>query len=93
AETFLPLTAFAVLLSGKRPHTQGYLLLASSLVIAGILLNRFNNFITAYRPFYDTVTYVPSVGEVSVTIGCIALLILIYRLIVIYFPVISHEKN
>lgn len=93
AETFLPLTAFAVLLSGKRSHTQGYLLLASSLVIAGILLNRFNNFITAYRPFYDTVTYVPSVGEVSVTIGCIALLILIYRLIVIYFPVISHEKN
>lgn len=93
AEICLPLTAFAVLLNGKRSHTQGHLLLASSLVIAGVLLNRFNNFITAYRPFYDTVTYVPSLGEISVTIGCIALLILIYRFIVIYFPVISHEKN
>ncbi|HWA06649.1 MAG TPA: Ni/Fe-hydrogenase cytochrome b subunit [Ignavibacteria bacterium] len=93
AETLLPAIALVVLLRGKKAHKQGYLLLASSLVIAGVLLNRFNNFITAYRPFYDTVTYVPSVGEISVTIGCIALLILIYRFIVIYFPVISHEKN
>lgn len=93
AETGLMLLAFLLLLSPKRVQSPGRLFAAASLVIAGVLLNRFNNFITAYKPFYDTVTYYPSVGEISVTIGCIALLILIYRFIVIYFPVISHEKQ
>lgn len=93
AETGLMLLAFLLLLSPKRVQSPGRLFAAASLVIAGVLLNRFNNFITAYKPFYDTVTYYPSVGEISVTIGCLALLILIYRFIVIYFPVISHEKQ
>ncbi|NOS83992.1 MAG: Ni/Fe-hydrogenase cytochrome b subunit [Ignavibacteria bacterium] len=92
AETGLLLIAFLMLLSKKTSQTPGSLFTAASLVIAGVLLNRFNNFITAYRPFYDTVTYYPSIGEISVTIGCIALLVLIYRFVVIYFPVISHEK-
>jgi len=93
AETGLLLVAFLMLLSKKSSQTPGSLFTASSLVIAGVLLNRFNNFITAYKPFYDTVTYYPSFGEISVTIGCIALLVLIYRFVVIYFPVISHEKK
>ena len=36
--------------------------------------------------------YIPSFGEISVTIGCIALLVLIYRAVVIIFPVISQEN-
>jgi Ni/Fe-hydrogenase subunit HybB-like protein len=92
AETGLLLLAFLMLLSKKTSQTPGSLFTAASFVIAGVLLNRFNNFITAYRPFYDTVTYYPSIGEISVTIGCIALLVLIYRFVVIYFSVISHEK-
>ena len=93
SEIGLLLVAFLMLLSRKTLGSPGMLFTAASLVIAGVLLNRFNNFITAYKPFYDTVTYYPSVGEISVTIGCIALLVLIYRFIVIYFPVISHEKK
>ncbi len=65
------------------------LFIASSLVIFGVLLNRINNFIIAYHPPYSYGAYYPSVGELSVTIGFIALLILAYRLIVINFPVIS----
>lgn len=93
SEIGLLLIAFLMLLSRKTSGSPGMLFTAASLVIAGVLLNRFNNFITAYKPFYDTVTYYPSIGEISVTIGCIALLVLIYRFIVIYFPVISHEKK
>lgn len=93
SEIGLLLIAFLMLLSRKTSGSPGMLFTAASLVIAGVLLNRFNNFITAYKPFYDTVTYYPSFGEISVTIGCIALLVLIYRFIVIYFPVISHEKK
>lgn len=65
------------------------LLIASSLVIFGVLLNRINNFIVAYHPPYSQGAYYPSFGEVSVTLGFAALLILGYRLIVMNFPVIS----
>ncbi len=62
---------------------------ASALVIFGVLLNRINNFIVAYNPPYKFSTYFPSIGEISVTVGLAALLILIYRIIVLNFPVIS----
>lgn len=65
------------------------LFIAATLVVLGVLLNRINNFITAYHPPYATNAYVPSVGEISVTVGFIALLMLAYRVIVLNFPVIS----
>ncbi len=92
SEIVLIIIAFIMFLSKRTLNSPGRLFTASSFVIAGVLLNRFNNFITAYKPFYDPKVYYPSVGEISVTIGCIALLVLIYRFIVIYFPVISQEN-
>jgi Ni/Fe-hydrogenase subunit HybB-like protein len=63
---------------------------ASALAIFGILLNRINNFITAYAPSYSLgQTYFPSIGEISVTVGFVALLVLLYRAFVMIFPVIS----
>ncbi|MCX6162431.1 MAG: Ni/Fe-hydrogenase cytochrome b subunit [Ignavibacteriae bacterium] len=91
AETGLIIIAFVLFLSKETTRSPGRLFLASSLVIAGVLLNRINNFIVAYKPLYDPVAYFPSFGEISVTVGCIALLVLIYRAVVIYFPVISHK--
>jgi len=91
AETGLIIIAFVLFLSKETTRSPGRLFLASSLVIAGVLFNRINNFIVAYKPLYDPVAYFPSFGEISVTVGCIALLVLIYRAVVIYFPVISHK--
>ncbi len=82
----IPLRMFlsdAVLKSPKLLFT------ASSLVVFGVLLNRINNFVTAYNPPYKFGTYFPSFGEISVTVGFAALLVLIYRIIVMNFPVIS----
>jgi Ni/Fe-hydrogenase subunit HybB-like protein len=70
-----------------------WLFVASSLVIFGVLLNRINNFIVAYTPPYAVSTYFPSIGEFSVTIGFVALLVLIYRAAVLIFPVISVHKE
>ena len=69
--------------------SQKLLFTASALVVFGVLLNRINNFIVAYDPPYKFSTYFPSFGEISVTVGLAALLILIYRFITINFPVIS----
>lgn len=62
---------------------------ASALVVLGVLLNRINNFVVAYTPPYADGRYVPSVGEISVTVGFAAMLVLAYRAMVLLFPVIS----
>jgi Ni/Fe-hydrogenase subunit HybB-like protein len=62
---------------------------AALLVVLGVLLSRINTFITAYTPPYATHPYFPSVGEISVTVGFVCLLMLAYRFIVLNFPVIS----
>lgn len=92
SELALLIIPFIMLLSKKTLSSVNRLFAASTFVIAGVLLNRINSFIVAYNPFYSPTVYNPSFGEISVTIGCIALLVLIYRAIVIYFPVISQEK-
>jgi Ni/Fe-hydrogenase subunit HybB-like protein len=65
------------------------LLTAAALVVGGVLLNRINNFVVAYSPPYSYGPYVPSIGEISVTVGLASLLVLLYRAAVIIFPVIS----
>jgi Ni/Fe-hydrogenase subunit HybB-like protein len=68
--------------------------IASTLVIFGVVLNRINNFITAYTPAYSLgKTYFPSIGEISVTIGFVAILALLYRTFVMIFPVISTPSK
>lgn len=67
---------------------------ASMLVIFGVLLNRFNNFVIAYNPPYTDSSYFPSFGEIAVTLGFVAIEILLYRTFVMIFPVISQPvKN
>lgn len=78
-----------MLMSTKVLKSPALLFTASALVVSGVLLNRINNFIIAYNPPYATETYFPSIGEISVTIGFIAMLVLLYRLFVIHFPIVS----
>lgn len=82
----IPLRMF---LSTKVLKSPLFLFIASALVVFGVLLNRINNFIVAYNPPYSTHSYIPSYGEISLTVGFVALLVLIYRFVVINFPVIS----
>lgn len=92
-EIAIMIRAFFMFLSKKTENSPSRLFIASSLVIAAVLLNRINNFIIAYNPFYSPNIYYPSIGEISVTFGCIALLILAYRVLVMIFPIISHEST
>ncbi len=69
------------------------LFIASALVVGGVLLNRINNFVVAYNPPYTDASYFPSYGEISVTVGFIALLVLAYRAFVFIFPVISQPNK
>ena len=82
----LPLRLF---LSKEVRKNPTYSFIAASLVIFGVFMNRFNTFVTAYTPPYATHAYFPSIGEISVTLGFIALEVLLYRAFVMIFPVIS----
>ena len=68
------------------------LLIASFLVILGVFLNRMNNFLVAYTPPYEVHSYFPSIGEISVTVGFIAFEILLFRIAVMIFPIVSVPK-
>lgn len=83
----IPLRMF--LSPSVRQSTVG-LYTASMLVILGVVVNRFNNFVIAYNPPYTETSYFPSVGEISVTLGFVALEILLYRAFVMIFPIISQ---
>ncbi|RKZ00108.1 MAG: Ni/Fe-hydrogenase cytochrome b subunit [Ignavibacteriae bacterium] len=78
-----------MLFSEKVLNSKLWLFVAASLVVAGVLINRINCFLVAYTAPYALDSYFPSVGEISVTVGFIAILVLIYRAIVMFFPVIS----
>jgi len=69
------------------------LFISSALIVGGVLINRINNFIVAYNPPYKVDAYFPSFGEISVTLGAIALMVLLYRAFVLIFPIIAQEDN
>jgi Ni/Fe-hydrogenase subunit HybB-like protein len=81
-----------MLLSGRVRRSPRLLFVAASLIVLGVLFNRVNVFLIGYRPPYATKTYIPAFGEFAVTIGLIACLMLVYRVIVTYLPVISQPK-
>ncbi len=93
AELILMIIPLIMFLRKKTLSSSSSLFAASTFVIAAVLLNRINCFIEAYTPFYDPTVYNPSFGEISVTIGCMALLVVIYKAIVIIFPVISQGRT
>lgn len=82
----VPMILFLSPLTSK---SLSWLFWASTMVIFGVILNRINNFIIAYSPPYAIEAYIPSYGEISVTLGAAALLILLYRFFVMNFPIIS----
>jgi Ni/Fe-hydrogenase subunit HybB-like protein len=82
-----------MLLSPGVRKSPRQLFTAAFLVVLGVAINRFNNFVVAYTPPYAAARYVPSFGEVSVTVGFVCLLVLLYRAAVMIFPVISQPDR
>jgi len=85
---------FFLLLSDRvRRSPTGLFVCAALYVILGVLLNRINVFVIGYTPPYATKPYVPSVGEVAITVAMISGLILLYRLIVSVLPVLPAPES
>jgi Ni/Fe-hydrogenase subunit HybB-like protein len=78
-----------MLLIPKVRKSVGGMFAAATMIVLGVGLNRINVFLVAYKPLYAEKTYFPSFFEILVTIGLISALVLVYRLVVINFPVIA----
>lgn len=84
---------FLMLLSERVRRTPSLLFTASTLVILGVLFNRINVFLIAYQPVYEQKQYIPSIGEIAVTVGLFSGLMFLYRLLVTIFPVLPKEER
>jgi Ni/Fe-hydrogenase subunit HybB-like protein len=69
------------------------LFIASSLIVGGVLLNRINVFVVGYRPPVSANSYFPSIGEILITVGFVAGLMFLYRLLVTHLPVLHRPKE
>ncbi len=66
---------------------------AAALIVGGVVINRINVFIVGYRSPLTESGYFPSPSEVLVTLGLIATLMFIYRVVVTYLPVLQAPKE
>ena len=73
----------------KYRKSVGGLFTGAILVILGVVLNRINVFLVAYQPLYQEKAYFPTIWEMLVTAGFICTLVLLYRVFVMIFPVVS----
>jgi len=84
---------FVMLLDDRVRRSPRLLFTAASLVIGGVALNRINVFLVAYSPPYASKTYFPAIGELVITAALISTLVLVYRFVVLNFPVLEAEHR
>jgi Ni/Fe-hydrogenase subunit HybB-like protein len=85
------LVPLLMLLSERVRRRPALLFTAAALVVLGVALNRINVFLVAFTPLYATKRYVPSVGEIAVTVALISGLLLLYRVLVSVLPILPAE--
>jgi Ni/Fe-hydrogenase subunit HybB-like protein len=85
---------FGMVLSVKVRRSPSLLFTAAAFFVCfGVLLNRVNVFLTAFHPPYADHRYVPHILEFMVTVGYLSALMLLYRIFVTLFPVITHHPE
>ncbi len=87
------LVPFAIFLSDRLRSRPGWRFTGALLVVCGVAFNRLNVFLLAYSPLDSEARYVPAWTEVAVTLGFIAMTILIYRFLVLHVPVIEQLEE
>ncbi len=91
-ETALFIVPIAVLVSPEKRTSGSHLLLAAVAMLLAGALYRFNAFLFTLNPGpgYE---YFPSVPEIMVTLGIIAIEIMAYIIVVKTLPVLHHEEH
>jgi Ni/Fe-hydrogenase subunit HybB-like protein len=84
---------WCMLLTPAVRNSKRGLFIASCLIVGGVALNRVNVFLVSFKPPYAETSYFPSVGEIAITAGFVAALMLVYRIMVTYLPILSPKAR
>jgi Ni/Fe-hydrogenase subunit HybB-like protein len=94
--SLLELTMFAaaslMLVSTRQARDFGNLFRAAMLLILAGAIYRFDTFLVAFNPGPQW-SYFPSIGEIVITVGLVAIEILGFVAIVRYFPILSRQHR
>lgn len=74
-------------------QSRRWLFIACTMIVGGVLLNRTNVFVVGYRPPISEANYFPSMGEIMITVGLIAGLMLLYRFLITVLPVLNKTEK
>lgn len=85
------LLPWVMLLFPRGRQSRRWLFVASCLIVGGVLVNRINVFVLGYRPPITKLRYFPALGEILITVGFIAALMLLYRFLVMVLPVLNKS--
>jgi Ni/Fe-hydrogenase subunit HybB-like protein len=88
-EVGLLVLALLMFMLPKVRKTPNLLFMASTFALVSMACNRQNVLVTAYRPQGVEHVYVPSTAEFFFTAGLIASIIVFYRFIVLYVPILK----
>lgn len=91
-ETAMFLAPAVMLWSWKPARSPGTLLRAAVLMLGAGSLYRFDTFLVAFNPGSEW-SYFPSVGELLITCGLVALEIMLYLVVVRLFPVLRGANS
>ena len=83
----------AMMLSRRVRQSPRLLFTAATLIVLGVMFNRVNVFLVGYSPPFAEGSYFPALAEIAVTVGLIATLMLCYRALVTYLPIISVPRT
>lgn len=89
------LLPWLLLLSPQRRQQRRTLFVSSCLIVGGLIVNRINVFMIGFQPPVSDSQYAPAIGELLITMGLIASLMFIYRILVTYLPILpaGHGKE
>jgi len=91
AEFFIGVVLPCIMFLFEKVRRSPSLMFAASMIfILGISFNRINTYLTAYMPQNVTGYYFPTFGEIMITLAQVATIILLYRIIVLIFPVVAQ---
>jgi Ni/Fe-hydrogenase subunit HybB-like protein len=89
-ETVLFLAPVFMLLSERSRRDAGNLFRAAMVMIVAATLYRLDTYLVAFRPG-SHFSYFPSFSEIMVTVGIVTAEIILYVVIVRYFPILSAQ--
>ena len=92
-EMLLWIVPLVLILARRVRHSPRWLGLTTLALMLSVVVNRANVYWIGYQPPRTNKMYFPSLAEWGVTIGAIAALILIWRIIATVFPIISRPQR